>query len=784
MATFVIDQLITRLSFERDDKAIDQVQQRLQAYRQSLNSMSQRMAIAGGALTAAGAVVGRTLLQYETSLNRLGASLGDATTEQLATLEEQARELGRTTSRSASEAVLAQRELGQAGFDVNEIFAATPGVLALSIASGLEMDRVALLLTNQLNSFGLSAEDAGRVVDVLSETARSTSTTMAQLGPAFRQVGVQASNMGLSIEQTAGAIAILRKAGLTAEMSGTGLRNVLARLAEVDPPASTIAGFRALGLNFDDIRAQVERGDFIGALQRMQSAGLNVGRAMQIFGVESGNAALTLVNGADAVDDFTQMLYGAKGAADEMRETMESGLPGSFAEFKSSVEDVQLTLGDSGLLAVINKLLQGLTGLARSFSDAPGPVKTFGAIVLVTGPLLLGLGVGLRVLSWSLSGYSIAITTATWLTTAWNQSNTILRLRLAAIALWSWITAAATWAYTTAQGAATASIWGTVGASLARRVSLIVGTALTWAQVAATWALTVAQWALNIAMTANPIGLIIVGIAALITILVGVGLAIWHFRDDIVNAFNAALNWVREHWPLLLAIITGPIGLAVWAILKYRDQIIGAFKAAWDWIADSAEQLYESITWPFRKAWDFVQKVWGRIRGLFGGSDVEASVRLVDQTPEALGAIPESQSGRPGHLPEFQRGGLVPGASGTAVPILAHAGEAVLPPGLTAFLLGLPDLLTRLTLGPGALLPAVSGPAPIINNSVNNFYASMNRDAVTVQVTVGSTDSADIREAARLTAVEMQREIAAVVPGWFRDAMSDLANDSDTTILR
>ena len=99
----------------------------------------------------------------------------------------------------------------------------------------------------------------------------------------------------------------------------------------------------------------------------------------------------------------------------------------------------------------------------------------------------------------------------------------------------------------------------------------------------------------------------------------------------------------------------------------------------------------------------------------------------------------------------------------------------------------LPNLLpmmTTLQAGPGALLPAIPGPAPIINNSVNNFYASMNRDAVTVQVTVGSTDAADIREAARLTAVEMRREIAAIVPAWFRDAMSDLASDSDTTILR
>ena len=119
-------------------------------------------------------------------------------------------------------------------------------------------------------------------------------------------------------------------------------------------------------------------------------------------------------------------------------------------------------------------------------------------------------------------------------------------------------------------------------------------------------------------------------------------------------------------------------------------------------------------------------------------------------------------------------------------PAILQRGEMVLPPGLTAFLLGLPDLLTRLPMmgRPGALLPAIPGPAPVINQGDTYVYPTMAQGAITVQVTVGSTDAADIREAARLTAVEMRREIAAIVPAWFRDAMSDLASDSDTTILR
>ena len=72
-----------------------------------------------------------------------------------------------------------------------------------------------------------------------------------------------------------------------------------------------------------------------------------------------------------------------------------------------------------------------------------------------------------------------------------------------------------------------------------------------------------------------------------------VALAAWHFLDNnvihpIVSAFTTAWdaiqgafmsvwNWLSSNWPLLLAIITGPIGLAVYFVMKYWDDIVGFF---------------------------------------------------------------------------------------------------------------------------------------------------------------------------------------------------------------
>ena len=111
--------------------------------------------------------------------------------------------------------------------------------------------------------------------------------------------------------------------------------------------------------------------------------------------------------------------------------------------------------------------------------------------------------------------------------------------------------------------------------------------------------LTAAQWALNAAMSANPIGLIVIGIAALAA---GFVYAYTHsetFRagvDAVTGALKDAFGWVKDHWPLLLAILTGPIGLAVLAIATH-----------WDTIRSTTEGVVGAIT-------GFLAGAWGTIK--------------------------------------------------------------------------------------------------------------------------------------------------------------------------
>jgi len=126
------------------------------------------------------------------------------------------------------------------------------------------------------------------------------------------------------------------------------------------------------------------------------------------------------------------------------------------------------------------------------------------------------------------------------------------------------------------------------------------------ADTVATKAAAAGQWLLDAAMDASPITLIIIALVALVAAFVYCWTHFAAFRDfwkatwklitdaaddawkliekafdAIVKAAEAVVNWVKGHWPLLLEILTGPIGIAVGIIVHYWKQISGGFSDAW-----------------------------------------------------------------------------------------------------------------------------------------------------------------------------------------------------------
>ena len=137
---------------------------------------------------------------------------------------------------------------------------------------------------------------------------------------------------------------------------------------------------------------------------------------------------------------------------------------------------------------------------------------------------------------------------------------------------------------------------------------------------AATVAFTAAQWLLNAALNANPIGLVIIAITALIAAIV----LLWNnsetFRNIVTGAFNAVWgaiqavwDWVKNNWPLLLAILLGPIGIAVALIIKNWDVIKDAFAKAWEFI----KGVWSGVGRWFGDIWNGIKNAFGSVTNWF-----------------------------------------------------------------------------------------------------------------------------------------------------------------------
>lgn len=133
----------------------------------------------------------------------------------------------------------------------------------------------------------------------------------------------------------------------------------------------------------------------------------------------------------------------------------------------------------------------------------------------------------------------------------------------------------------------------------------------------ATEGATVAQWLLNAAQAANPIGIIIVAIAALVAGLIVLWKTNEGFRDalvavwdKVVATFNTVLDFVKGNWQSLLLFLANPIAGALKLLYDLSPRFKEWVDGLWDSIVTTFEKLPATIAGFFNGVWD-VMKQWG-----------------------------------------------------------------------------------------------------------------------------------------------------------------------------
>lgn len=504
-----------------------------------------------------------------------------------------ARELGEKTMFSATQAGEAMTYLGMAGWNSQQIMAGMPGLLNLAAASGTDLARTADIVSDDLTAFGLGAEHAGHMADVFAKTSTKTNTNVEMLGETMKYAAPVAHAFGASLEETAALTGIMANSGIKASAAGTALRSGFLRLAGTSAKSTKAieemglslseataqqeearAALASLGIAMDDTNGPRKMGAIVRDLAdktKDMSKEQRLATLATIFGTNAASAWVAVIDqGPDALDQLTKELENSDGAAAAMAETMQNNARGAMIRLQSATESVAISIGGT-MLPTLAELGDSLANEAAYVSRVASEHPELTEAIIKTSFAVMGMVIAYKTIR--AVYYSVMAAHAAY--KLMMESERVATMR-------------------------------NVIASGIHRASMIASSIAMYATAAA-------QWALNAAMSANPIGLVIIAIVALIAAFVWLGT---HFQA--VSEFCTSM-W-ESPTAAIIAFMMGPIGWLIYAamgLIANWDQVKAWFTLLWEDPKAALSQFYDWVMSKLGGLFDWISEKWEWVRSIF-----------------------------------------------------------------------------------------------------------------------------------------------------------------------
>lgn len=386
--------------------------QQLVATLQGLGSIGLGAGFAG--LLVAPMVQGiQTAAQLEQSLKNVQVALGDVSNADLSRLDSSIRAVGTSTEFSAKQISEVAESLAKAGNDVSDILDGQmlPAVANLASATGSDLQTAVTGVVQAMSVWGptmvdasIAMTDASKAADVLTIAANQSSADIDDIIMGMRSLGPVASQVGVSFDEAAAAIAMFTNAGLTGADAGNSIARGIQNLNNATSEGRALLD--QLGISVFDVQ-----GKFVG----LESLFSQLSSALQGMSQQQQQAAISTLFGAEAQDVFalavasgvdplrnivaamqeqgvaadqafekTQTLSGAWERLQEATSTALGGIAGGFVE--------PLTLIASGIDVVVS----AVSALPAPIQQASGLLTGFAgiAIAAVTSVNLIAAAYG------------------------------------------------------------------------------------------------------------------------------------------------------------------------------------------------------------------------------------------------------------------------------------------------------------------------------------------------------------------------------------------------------
>lgn len=352
-------------------------------------------------------------------------AVSGATRQETEELTAVVKEMGATTIYTAEESAKAMQNMALAGWDARQMISGLPAVIKLAAASGEDLAEMTSIVSDGMNAFQLSGEQAAvKFADVLAKAATSSNTNVSLLGQSLSYVETTAGNLGYSIEDVSLALAAMANNALKGGVAGSALNTILTRMSGSNSAASK--QMEAMGLSMyytaDAMgHAEGEAKDLKTFLDELREAFRSFGPDAQAAQVAAYNLAgmrgmrglLAIVNQSDEQwQKLTADVYDYAGAADEISSIRMDNYTGQMYLLTSAWDALQTSVGEQFLptatdvLGVLTDITNGANDFVRDNGDIVQGIGEITATTLVLTAGISGLAVGIEGARYALTALS------------------------------------------------------------------------------------------------------------------------------------------------------------------------------------------------------------------------------------------------------------------------------------------------------------------------------------------------------------------------------------------
>lgn len=301
--------------------------------------------------------------------------------------------------------------LAEALYDINSAsFQGAEGLKVLEAATkagkaGLASTRDAgKAIVSVLNAYGMSADNATDVSDILFKTVEKGVTTFGELSQFLGTAVATASIAKIPFEQVAAGVATMTRGGIKTDEAFTALNRFMMKLIDGGPELQNV--FQRLGYtSAATAAAQLGLGDTMKVLQEATGGSaeeiVKLGFEMRSF---KAVAALARNEGKEFAKDLVDIgtKAGRLGATQSALNEQNKSLYMSWMKLKSTAQVVAIEIGASlapMMLSLVDKL-KGLLNWWKSLDNATKEMvirwaliaASIGPVLLVVGKLTIAIG--------------------------------------------------------------------------------------------------------------------------------------------------------------------------------------------------------------------------------------------------------------------------------------------------------------------------------------------------------------------------------------------------------